>query len=792
MKKRLFLVAILALAVVAGIVTAVCFLTDPVDKNPDDATQQTDPSDATESTEPTNPSKGQTIQVAEPFASVLNSKKPFYFENEGKSVLLSDYYKSFWKLTSVDIDHDGNKEIAVMFHGAGGGDGTLILWQHGGSVFGYEFGFRALYRINKDGTFLWNTDSGNTYGCSSIAFVGTEVKTTELWRVEHNDGSFTSYIDNKLVSQEQMNAFPQYRDLEEVEWTVFGSNTTIVGSPEEWKEPENPYAIREITDGRVIAGEKNQTYKDSFVSLDFPLGWKCLEQWGEDGRFIYFQDPALGENCQLSIYFAGATIYTYDYTREDYMAHFSGYYGYKDVVIDSFAKETIQGFPCTKIAYSYTEDTIRFVGTRYDDLIEESRLYHITITYPAAESKTYEKEFAAIIESVQFLKSNQVDISSLPLKEAYDYAFKMYVAGPASKYRDVGDLQIETSQIITLGGKYYQSYVASNVDIRYIWISRSEFPDNNTALWDWYAVGTAKDYSLDLLGKIDEGRSDNETTEKTYTFTDVGLTVHSTADKSAFSQPISCTYSGKTITLTPHFTGIPVTAVYYSQNYWFNERGVWVNVSTDAGGRDFLVDKNGKIVADSYFQISTGGTVTPSTIGAEYSAGEGLYVYTDGTLYGLKNSAGTVITQPLYRRTLINFFGGYAVAERADGTFVAIDTTGKEYGTLPGGRSNGDKTFLDQEGEPGNYTQYLYDLQGNRISGGYDSISYFHDGLALIKKGNKLGLISADGTVVLEPCIECDVVTYPPKGRGFSYAFMDQNAFVIPIGGEIAVITVDK
>ncbi len=26
------------------------------------------------------------------------------------------------------------------------------------------------------------------------------------------------------------------------------------------------------------------------------------------------------------------------------------------------------------------------------------------------------------------------------------------------------------------------------------------------ALWDWYPIGTANTYSLDLLGKIDEGR----------------------------------------------------------------------------------------------------------------------------------------------------------------------------------------------------------------------------------------------------------------------------------------------
>lgn len=48
--------------------------------------------------------------------------------------------------------------------------------------------------------------------------------------------------------------------------------------------------------------------------------------------------------------------------------------------------------------------------------------------------------------------------------------------------------------------------MASNVDIRYIWISQSEFPDNSAALWNWYTVGSSRVYSLDLLGKIDEGR----------------------------------------------------------------------------------------------------------------------------------------------------------------------------------------------------------------------------------------------------------------------------------------------
>lgn len=170
-----------------------------------------------------------------------------------------------------------------------------------------------------------------------------------------------------------------------------------------WKP--NPYAIREIIDGRVIMGEKYQTYKESFISLNIPLGWKCLERWGEDGRFLYFRDPIFGENCQLSIHSSGAMHYSH-YTREDYMAHFTGYRGYEDVVIDSFSEETIQGFPCTKIVYSYTENNTRFVGIRYDSLNEGPRFYDFAITYPAAESKTYEEEFAAIIESVRFVKSN--------------------------------------------------------------------------------------------------------------------------------------------------------------------------------------------------------------------------------------------------------------------------------------------------------------------------------------------------------------------------------------------------
>ena len=145
-------------------------------------------------------------------------------------------------------------------------------------------------------------------------------------------------------------------------------------------------------------------------------------------------------------------MYAYDGTREGYMGHFTGAYGYEDVVIDSFTKETIQGFPCTKIVFSYTEDNTKFIGIWYDSLIDGPQLYIFRIRFPAEESKTYEKEFAAIMNSVRFLLTDKVDISTLPLDEAYAYAEKQYKEEPLN-HRYICDLQPETQQIIALNGK---------------------------------------------------------------------------------------------------------------------------------------------------------------------------------------------------------------------------------------------------------------------------------------------------------------------------------------------------
>ena len=97
--------------------------------------------------------------------------------------------------------------------------------------------------------------------------------------------------------------------------------------------------------------------------------------------------------------------------------------------------------------------------------------------------------------------------AGLSLQEAFDMATKQHTEAP-SDYRLIGELQPETQEIINIDGHSYQSYVASNVDIRYVWLSNSEIPEpNGDALWDWVSIGTASEYSLELLGIVDEGRN---------------------------------------------------------------------------------------------------------------------------------------------------------------------------------------------------------------------------------------------------------------------------------------------
>lgn len=167
------------------------------------------------------------------------------------------------------------------------------------------------------------------------------------------------------------------------------------------KETEdNPYALREITDDRVKIENNQKIYEDElFFSLALPQDWKCFEQQGEDGRSHFFRDPVLGENCQLSIRVTGA-VHAQERTQDEYLKLLS--YSYKNVVIDSITKETIQGLQGSKVVYSHTKDGVNYIGIYYDNCIDGVRLFDIRVNYPANQKDTYEPILVAIIDSIVF------------------------------------------------------------------------------------------------------------------------------------------------------------------------------------------------------------------------------------------------------------------------------------------------------------------------------------------------------------------------------------------------------
>ena len=104
---------------------------------------------------------------------------------------------------------------------------------------------------------------------------------------------------------------------------------------------------------------------------------------------------------------------------------------------------------------------------------------------------------------INYIPNGEFVSEELQLKLLYDEAVQLHIEDPAW-YRDIGEWQSETTDIVQLRGQLYQSYVASNVDVRYVFMSNKEY--EMTAKWDWLPIGTSDDYSLDNLGMIDDGQ----------------------------------------------------------------------------------------------------------------------------------------------------------------------------------------------------------------------------------------------------------------------------------------------
>lgn len=98
-----------------------------------------------------------------------------------------------------------------------------------------------------------------------------------------------------------------------------------------------------------------------------------------------------------------------------------------------------------------------------------------------------------------------------------------------------------------------------------------------------------------------------------------------------------------------------------------------------------------------------------------------------------------------------------------------------------------------QEGAPGSYQQYLATANGEILSEGFDEIGFFNLGIAIVRRDNKIGFISTDGKTLLDPSIEIDDLRYTPDYyRCYQVNYLTDDAFIVPIDGELAIITLER
>ena len=173
----------------------------------------------------------------------------------------------------------------------------------------------------------------------------------------------------------------------------------IVSNEEEEEENDDPYPLQEITDERIKIADNKKVFSDLGITFSFPVDWIGMELNAEDLSSYSFRHPEF-ENASFDYYITGAT-YLYDVPNEDeYINKLSD--NLKNLKIHSFTKDTLSGYECKKIVFSYTSEDTEFIHINYEYVIVGFAGYSFSIKYPSTQSETYEGVFESIVNSIVF------------------------------------------------------------------------------------------------------------------------------------------------------------------------------------------------------------------------------------------------------------------------------------------------------------------------------------------------------------------------------------------------------
>lgn len=183
-------------------------------------------------------SAAQSVKMDLPddFLAVLQGEQAFVIDKDffnGEAITLSRLLgkydlDSIRRYTLVDMDTDNVPELVIAFNSQ---DDKLVIKKDGNNYYGHLYGFRGMYQLNQDGTYLWNKNAGKIHGCSRVRFNGTQRVETELWWEELNeDGTFNFFVDGKAVTKEEYLTVTA-KLADEVPWAEWEDVPSVSDSP---------------------------------------------------------------------------------------------------------------------------------------------------------------------------------------------------------------------------------------------------------------------------------------------------------------------------------------------------------------------------------------------------------------------------------------------------------------------------------------------------------------------------------------------------------------------------------
>ena len=158
------------------------------------------------------------------YLRVIKNEKTFLFMDKE---MLIDSYKSPYlqkhlaqcdnvQYSVLDMDGDGKVEVLIS---SWAGD-ILVLHEENGIIHGVDFTFRSMCNVRTDGSYYWNTNQGDTYGCSKLSFRNGICSAVELCRVELDDNDVANFFINgvKVTKDEYDSFFESLSNVGDVTW----------------------------------------------------------------------------------------------------------------------------------------------------------------------------------------------------------------------------------------------------------------------------------------------------------------------------------------------------------------------------------------------------------------------------------------------------------------------------------------------------------------------------------------------------------------------------------------------